>query len=441
MKVHMFAICLSLLLLTGNALGRTGLVTSRFKWQQQYWNGSAWVNVTGGSVSGNNKVWRKFTFAAITTSKIRVQANATTDGWSRVTELEAWTASSTGNTSANINWLVTDQLGTPRLVFDQTGGLAATKRHDYLPFGEELFAGTGGRASAQGYSVADGVRQKFTQKERDNETGFDYFGARYYSSLQGRFTSPDKPFADQFQTNPQSWNPYLYVRNSPCNNVDVNGRCSAPSGLKPGQVGICIEAFIAAKTIHKLGTTAYGDNRDFSGDDATLSARFRTQIIATPGSQKTLDITQETKANQSIAENPLSGIKGPPLLIAQGTAETRLNGQEPNADGSSQIAVPIGNDGTAKLNVATIGTNGFDSSLPVNVTGQIKLSLDLTINTKTQQVGLEGSSSATGFPSIAAYSYRNDGNKIITTEIWKHPEASLGDIKKPMQPITQVKPH
>jgi hypothetical protein len=30
-----------------------------------------------------------------------------------------------------------------------------------------------------------------TQKERDNETSLDYFGARYYGSSQGRFLSPD----------------------------------------------------------------------------------------------------------------------------------------------------------------------------------------------------------------------------------------------------------
>jgi len=62
----------------------------------------------------------------------------------------------------------------------------------YLPFGEELGAGTGGRTTAQGYSASDGVRQHFTQKERDNETGLDYFGARYFASTQGRFTSPDE---------------------------------------------------------------------------------------------------------------------------------------------------------------------------------------------------------------------------------------------------------
>lgn len=71
--------------------------------------------------------------------------------------------------------------------------------------------------------MVDGVRQKFTGKERDVETGLDYFGARYYASMQGRFTSPDKPFADQEAGDPQSWNLYAYVRNKPLDNVDVNG--------------------------------------------------------------------------------------------------------------------------------------------------------------------------------------------------------------------------
>src|SRR5262249_5790228 len=102
-----------------------------------------------------------------------------------------------GSSSATVHWLVTDQLGTPRMVFDQTGTLANVSRHDYLPFGEELFAGTGGRTTAQGYSATDGVRQHFTSKERDNETGLDYFGARYYASAQGRFTGVDLPFVDQ----------------------------------------------------------------------------------------------------------------------------------------------------------------------------------------------------------------------------------------------------
>ena len=96
------------------------------------------------------------------------------------------------------------------------------KRHDYLPFGEELPAGVGGRTTAQGYS-GDNVRQKFTSQERDNETGLDYFGARYFSSLHGRFTSPDEPTLDQWPGGPQSWNLYSFVRNNPLNLIDPSG--------------------------------------------------------------------------------------------------------------------------------------------------------------------------------------------------------------------------
>jgi hypothetical protein len=65
-------------------------------YEVQYWNGSTWVTVTGGSISGSNKVWKKITFLPITTSKIRVLTNASIDGLSRITELEAWEVAAPG---------------------------------------------------------------------------------------------------------------------------------------------------------------------------------------------------------------------------------------------------------------------------------------------------------------------------------------------------------
>ena len=55
-------------------------------------------------------------------------------------------------------------------------------------------------------------------------TGLDYFGARYYSGAQGRFTSPDVPLADQWEKDPQSWNLYAYARNNPFRFYDPTGR-------------------------------------------------------------------------------------------------------------------------------------------------------------------------------------------------------------------------
>jgi RHS repeat-associated protein len=121
-----------------------------------------------------------------------------------------------------VQWLVTDQLGTPRIVFDKTGALATAKRHDYLPFGEEL-ASQGLRGSTPGYAAPDGVRQQFTQKERDVETGLDYFGARYYSAVAGRFSSPDNFLNDTHIAVPQSWNLYSFVHNNPLKYIDPTG--------------------------------------------------------------------------------------------------------------------------------------------------------------------------------------------------------------------------
>jgi RHS repeat-associated protein len=191
-------------------------------YELQYWNGSTWVGVPGGSVSGNNKVWRKFTFLAITTTKIRVLTNASPDGWSRIVELEAWTPA---ESSSGVHWLVADQLGTPRMIFDQSGILANVKRHDYLPFGEEIVGVESGRSTTNGYGGGDGVRQRFTQKERDIETGLDYFGARYYGPTTGRFSSVDPiTVSSQRLIDPQQLNLYSYARNNPLAFVDDDGK-------------------------------------------------------------------------------------------------------------------------------------------------------------------------------------------------------------------------
>lgn len=177
----------------------------------QYWNGSTWVTVPGGSITGNNKVWRKVTFSPVNTTMIRVVVNAALDNFSRIVEIEAW--GTTGGGSAEVNWLVSDQLDTPRMIIDATGSLAGMKRHDYLPFGEDLVA-LGLRTTTLGYA-GDNTRQKFTQQERDNEISLDYFNARYYSAPQGRFTTPDPFGGSGFVGVPQSWNKYAYCLNRP----------------------------------------------------------------------------------------------------------------------------------------------------------------------------------------------------------------------------------
>lgn len=61
-------------------------------------------------------------------------------------------------------------------------------------------------------------------------TGLDYFGARYFSGAQGRFTSPDPLLNSGRPWEPQSWNRYSYVLNNPLRYIDPLGlyECDLP---------------------------------------------------------------------------------------------------------------------------------------------------------------------------------------------------------------------
>jgi RHS repeat-associated protein len=111
---------------------------------------------------------------------------------------------------------LSDWLGTQRVQTDYAGNPVETCSS--MPFGDALNCSGG----------LDATEHHFTGKERDSESGNDYFGARYYASTMGRFISPDwdskpqaVPYADL--ANPQSLNLYSYVLNNPLSKADPNG--------------------------------------------------------------------------------------------------------------------------------------------------------------------------------------------------------------------------
>ena len=126
-----------------------------------------------------------------------------------------------------LHFYFNDPLGTRRAQTDYAGVLEQTCSS--LPFGDGL--------SCSGGNLQAPTEHHFTGKERDNESGNDYFGARYYASSMGRFMSPDPlPWPhwqnggkdelerfEQFISNPQNFNQYMYVRNNPLTSVDPDG--------------------------------------------------------------------------------------------------------------------------------------------------------------------------------------------------------------------------
>jgi RHS repeat-associated protein len=112
-------------------------------------------------------------------------------------------------TGTDLHYQMSDPLGTRRLQTSSTGLVEGT--YQSLPFGDGLAT-----------SGPDATPLHFTGKERDTESGLDYFSARYYASSMGRFMSPDDG-TDQRSSNPQSLNRYSYVHNNPLSNVDPFG--------------------------------------------------------------------------------------------------------------------------------------------------------------------------------------------------------------------------
>lgn len=121
------------------------------------------------------------------------------------------TRSARRKSTGEVNYYFTDHLGSSRVVTSATGSILDDA--DFYPFGGE-----------RSVLSASGNSYKFTGKERDVETGLDYFGARYYGSNLARFLTADPVMITDYRPhNPQAWNRYAYVGNRPTQWVDPNG--------------------------------------------------------------------------------------------------------------------------------------------------------------------------------------------------------------------------
>ena len=115
-----------------------------------------------------------------------------------------------GAQTETVRYYHSDAIGSVRMVTDEAGQVI--QRYDYWPFG----------VPTEMPVVAESRR--FAGKERDADTRFDYFGARDYQSLLGRFNTVDPVLpVDRAMMNPQRWNRYAYVSNNPMRNVDPTG--------------------------------------------------------------------------------------------------------------------------------------------------------------------------------------------------------------------------
>jgi RHS repeat-associated protein len=139
-----------------------------------------------------------------------------------------------------------------------------------MPFGEDIYVGVGGRTGDTGQKYAstqDDVRQKFTGYQKDGETSLDFAEARMYENRFGRFTAVDPLLASGNSANPQTFNRYVYVGNSPTSKVDPSGMIewvvdkNAPKDIKR-HTWISHEVFVAGgytEWTRRVYTTSSGE--------------------------------------------------------------------------------------------------------------------------------------------------------------------------------------
>jgi RHS repeat-associated protein len=142
------------------------------------------------------------------------------DGARQVAIWDLRTAGSDAAPARLLRYQHTDHLGTVSLELDEAADPLGYE--EYHPFGSTAFA------SHRGGSAPPAKRFRFTGKERDEETGLYYHGARYYAPWLGRWTSPDPA-----GVRPGEVSAYVYCRNRPVVLHDPDG--AAPVG--PGAGG------------------------------------------------------------------------------------------------------------------------------------------------------------------------------------------------------------
>lgn len=219
---------------------------------------------------------------------------------------------------AGLHFHFTDWLGSRRVQGSAVGVTEETCQS--LPYGDTLNC-----------NGTDATELHFTGKERDAESGLDFFGARYYGSSMARWISPDRPFADQNKLDPQSWNMYGYARNNPLSIIDPNGKAAA--------------VIINGNTVTIFFPVSFSGDAATAQNQATFSAAITSAWTGTFG-------------NYNVTMNVVPGDPGGPL-----TNLVNINTPPPLTGGS--YPRPVTDIGGPDMNVFSPGTDAGENSYEI----------------------------------------------------------------------------
>ena len=273
-----------------------------------------------------------------------------------------YTNDNVASAAGSVYFHLSDWLGTRRQQTDYAGNPVET--FFSLPYGDQFDSEVAANAPA---GITDATEHHFTGKERDTESGNDYFGARYYASSMGRFMSPDwapnvqaVPYADF--THPQTLNLYQYMRNNPLGGADADGHC-------PGCDWVI--SFVSTKAATYLaqhpevtqalskvaGSLSLKVNAGMGLEESIGKSGFKGSVAASATgfwqfSSKGVSAGSDLKLGASI-ETPLTG-----LQKVGGTSETisKENGIDLSGEGETKTS---GETGIGNFTNSSDGTLSF----------------------------------------------------------------------------------
>ncbi len=259
----------------------------------------------------------------------------------------------TGNPA--LHFQLEDWLGSRRMQTDISGN--PEEIFTNLPFGDGL-----ARAIASGApsTADDATEHHFTGKERDTESGNDYFEARYFGSSMGRFMSPDwseepdtVPYAE-FE-NPQTLNLYSYARNNPLvyndpdghdvNVCDNNGQCHQMSNDQYAAAQKAGNGGLNVPTLNTVGMNGDGNgqfNSTAITDSSGKSVGSATYVSDGPTDYYANRNGLNVLANASATVGSVKGVAsfyGASALLGAGVAASPLMGAGASL---TTLSIPMG---------------------------------------------------------------------------------------------------